>query len=79
MPGEAARGEPGYVHLQTGVVMITSMIVQLIGPMRDMQTRSCAKLLLSPEHAKRLDNAWYMSSGIHATDASELKSPRLHV
>ena len=79
MPLEAARGEPGYVHLQTGVVMIISMIVQLIGPMKDMQTRSCAKLLPSPKHAKGLDSVWYMSSAIHATDALELKSPRLHV
>lgn len=25
------------------------------------------------------DNVWYISSAIHATDALELNSPRLHV
>ena len=79
MPLEAARGEPGYVHLQTGVCDDCQHNVQLIGPARDLQTRSCAKLLLSPECVKGLDNLWYISSAIDATDAVELESARLHV
>jgi hypothetical protein len=62
----ADRGRDGYKH-----------IVQPIGPTRDMQTRSCAKLLPLPKHAKRPGNVWYISSAIYAADALELLSPRL--